>query len=176
MKKLTMWGIASLSIGVLSTAMLSQAMSNTPGGVISPGPGPVVQSVSEAAGASPGFMKELFFVDGGQDPEALSGLLRIGERVYNAGMDASVSRRVLAQYRVRKISYGRLENVAVVTSATGTYSSDGLKSPYVVYPGVSFNEVAPLVLSQNPPVLVWDTSGGWRALETTHAPSFLTMN
>ncbi len=174
MKKLTMWGIASLSIGVFATAMLSQATSTTAGNPMSPGP--VVQSVSEAVAASPDFMKELFFVDGNQDSQLLSGLLRIGERTYNARIDPSVSRQIVGQYRMRKIGFGRLENIEVITSATGTYSSDGLKSPYVVYPGISFDEVKPLPVHQNLLVLVWDASRGWQALESSSAPSFLSIN
>ena len=38
---------------------------------------------------------------------------------------------------MRKIGYGKSETVTVVTTDTGTYSSDGMADPHVLYPGVS---------------------------------------
>jgi hypothetical protein len=48
----------------------------------------------------------------------------------------SVSTKPLRTEYVSKIGFGHRTQVAVVTTATGTYSSDGLASPNVRYPGI----------------------------------------
>jgi hypothetical protein len=37
---------------------------------------------------------------------------------------------------VTKIGYGKKSKVSIVTTATGTYSTDGIRSPNVRYPGI----------------------------------------
>jgi hypothetical protein len=37
---------------------------------------------------------------------------------------------------VKKIAHGRTSSVTVVTTPSGTYSTDGLLSPHVQYPGI----------------------------------------
>lgn len=42
---------------------------------------------------------------------------------------------VRTQY-VRKIAFGRPTTVTIVTTSSGTYSSDAITSPHVLYPGI----------------------------------------
>ncbi len=53
--------------------------------------------------------------------------------------DKLVSTDVERTEIVRKIGYGRSSLVTVVHTASGVYSSDGLKSPYIKYPGIEVN-------------------------------------
>jgi hypothetical protein len=48
----------------------------------------------------------------------------------------TVSTEPLRTQYVKKIAGGRPTTVTIVTTATGTYSSDGIASPYVLYPGI----------------------------------------
>ena len=63
-------------------------------------------------------------------------LMRIGPE-YEVSVAPTVSREVLSHQVVTKISYGNMEHVQIVTTPTGVYSSDGLKSPNVLYPGIT---------------------------------------
>lgn len=51
-----------------------------------------------------------------------------------------VSTEVISQSSVRKIGYGRTSFVTIGRTATGTYSSDGLASPHIHYPGIVKND------------------------------------
>jgi hypothetical protein len=51
-------------------------------------------------------------------------------------IEPSVNTDIVKQVTVRKIGYGRTEFVDIVTTPTGTYSSDAIVSPYVRYPGI----------------------------------------
>ena len=57
-------------------------------------------------------------------------------RKYDVVFDDSVSTDALSTRTVGKISFGHKSMVTIVTTATGTYSSDALTSPNVRYPGV----------------------------------------
>ena len=48
-----------------------------------------------------------------------------------------VSQEPLSQTTVKKIGYGKTTVVSIVTTSTGTYSSDAMSSPHVLYPGIS---------------------------------------
>jgi hypothetical protein len=51
-------------------------------------------------------------------------------------IEPSVNTDIVKQQTIRKIGYGRTEFVDIVTTPTGTYSSDAITSPYVRYPGI----------------------------------------
>lgn len=57
-------------------------------------------------------------------------------RHYNFSFDDSVSSDVQRTQVVRKIGHGRTSQVTIVTTPSGTYSSEGMVSPNVRYPGV----------------------------------------
>jgi len=69
-------------------------------------------------------------------PAPLSTLVRFEERDYTISYDQDVSLDPLSQATVTKIGYGRTTEVNIATTASGTYSSDGLTSPYIRYPGI----------------------------------------
>ena len=57
-------------------------------------------------------------------------------RKYDITFDDSISTEVQRTQVVRKIGHGRMSAVTVVTTPSGTYSTDGLLSPHVQYPGI----------------------------------------
>lgn len=61
-------------------------------------------------------------------------------RKYAITLDDSVSTDVLSRRTVTKISFGRKSVVSIVTTPSGTYSSDAITSPNIRYPGI---EVGP---------------------------------
>jgi len=75
-------------------------------------------------------------------PPPLSTLVRFEERDYTVSYDESVSLEPLSQARITKIGYGRSTEINVATTASGTYSSEGLVSPYIRYPGIVVERAA----------------------------------
>ena len=57
-------------------------------------------------------------------------------RKYEFTLDDSVSTDVQRTQVVTKIGHGRKSQVTIVTTPSGTYSSDGILSPNVRYPGI----------------------------------------
>lgn len=55
---------------------------------------------------------------------------------YDITFDDSVSTEVERTQIVKKIGFGNVERVTIVTTPSGTYSSDAIASPHVKYPGV----------------------------------------
>lgn len=55
---------------------------------------------------------------------------------YNFTFDESVSGDVERSRVVRKIAGGRTSEVTITTTPSGTYSTDGLLSPHIQYPGI----------------------------------------
>jgi len=62
------------------------------------------------------------------DPKAL--------RKFDIIVDDSVSTKPLRTETVSEIGFGQRSMVAIVTTSSGTYSSDAIASPYVRYPGI----------------------------------------
>ena len=85
------------------------------------------------------------------DEEPVRTLLRTAEQIFPEPLNEDtfakpewtvepwVSTDVISQTSVRKIGYGRTTFVTISKTATGTYSSDGLQSPYIRYPGIVRN-------------------------------------
>lgn len=85
------------------------------------------------------------------DEEPARTLLKSSDEIFRKPIDGAdfvkpdwtiepwVATEPLSQTTVRKIGYGRTEYVSIVTTATGTYSSDGLASRNVLYPGITEN-------------------------------------
>ena len=51
-------------------------------------------------------------------------------------LDDTVSTEIKSTRVVKKIGHGRTSMVEIVTTPSGTYSTDGLLSPHVRYPGI----------------------------------------
>jgi hypothetical protein len=84
-------------------------------------------------------------------------------------IEPSVNTDVVKQQTVRKIGYGRTEFVDIVTTPTGTYSSDALASPYVRYPGIHDTET-----EAGGVFAIWDGSE-WTSLDAGGARSFAVI-
>lgn len=54
--------------------------------------------------------------------------------------EPSVSTEVISQSMVKKVGYGHTSYVTISRTATGTYSSDGMASPHIQYPGITKND------------------------------------
>ena len=107
-------GIAALAAGALGVLTLLPAVADD-------GPIPVVANSRELF-PGPRF-----------DPKSLVK--------FDIVLDDSVSTEVLHRQTMVKIGFGKRQVVSIVTTPTGTYSSDALTSPNVRYPGV---EVTPI--------------------------------
>lgn len=94
------------------------------------------------------------------DPD---GYLRFDSDDYSVSVSPDVSLDVLGTSVITKIQGGHLTKIQVVQTPTGVYSTDGLASPHVRYPGiwVSMNE------SQVTGGAWALTESGWTPLPTT---------
>jgi hypothetical protein len=88
-------------------------------------------------------------------------------------LEPSVWTEVLHSSTVRKIGYGRTTFVTIAETASGTYSSDGLASPHVRYPGihVDYGSAGPRVAG----IRIW-TGNGWTVFKSSDAGSFVSVN
>lgn len=83
-------------------------------------------------------------------------------------VEDSVSTDVLSTRTVRKIEAGRTSFVTIATTATGVYSSDGLTSTNVRYPGIHAEHQQAVLLA----IL---TGGSWSVISPISAGSFLQV-
>ena len=60
-----------------------------------------------------------------------------GDVRYTAHADGTVSTEVSGTQTVKKIGFGAVSTVTIVTTPTGVYSSDAIFSPNVRYPGIT---------------------------------------
>lgn len=98
-------------------------------------------------------------------------LVRLGDNYFAIAIEPSVSGEVDDRHTIRKIAFGRTSFVDVVTTPTGTYSSDAIGSPNVLYPGVHVErlDVAPF---DDQGLYGWSSSDGWTPLTLVDAHSF----
>jgi hypothetical protein len=85
------------------------------------------------------------------DDEPFRTLLKTADEIFPERLSADtfakpewtvedwVSTEIIEQSVVRKVGYGRTTFVTINKTATGTYSSDGLESPHIRYPGIVRN-------------------------------------
>ncbi|MDC9822481.1 hypothetical protein PRN20_01945 [Devosia sp. ZB163] len=85
-------------------------------------------------------------------------------------VEPGVASEAVADTTIRKIGYGRTTYVSVMETASGTYSTDGLASPNVEYPGIT-KEPKP-----GAPQLLWLWGGGrWGTAMAFSGSSFLSI-
>src|SRR5690606_7541371 len=65
-----------------------------------------------------------------------SKLVIFDDSMFSVSVDPSISTEATRTEFVRKIEFGRTSVVKVTTTASGTYSTDGLYSPHIRYPGI----------------------------------------
>ena len=108
------------------------------------------------------------------DPgSALStSLAKFDGRYFAIGTEPSVSLEATSATTVRKIGYGETTFVNIVTTSSGTYSSDAMFNEHVRYPGI-FVEPMRLRFAPFSGVLYgWSRLTGWEQIPVTDAHSF----
>lgn len=73
----------------------------------------------------------------------LNNLVRIDRKIYSVTTEDYVDLEPISSATVKKISAGRVFNVNIATTSTGTYSTDGMQSRNVLYPGIHVEEITP---------------------------------
>ncbi|WP_435666257.1 hypothetical protein [Maritalea sp.] len=79
----------------------------------------------------------------------LENLVKIDGRMFNVTVDDSVDLNPMSSTMVKKISGGRVFNVNIATTSTGTYSTDSMQSKHVLYPGMTVERVHPVLFADN---------------------------
>ncbi|AEQ50599.1 hypothetical protein [Pelagibacterium halotolerans] len=74
-------------------------------------------------------------------PPPLTTLVKFYDQSYEIAYADTVSLEPVSSAIVRKVGYGHVREVNIATTSSGTYSSDGLVSPHVLYPGIEVNRV-----------------------------------
>lgn len=110
------------------------------------------------------------YADGvsGSEPGPLSTLIKFEDREYEVTAADWVSLTPLSSVTVRKIGYGRVTDVLIATTETGTYSSAGMVSPHIRYPGITVRPVPLRHVEASP---VWHPVPGTRAYTLGHIPA-----
>lgn len=78
-------------------------------------------------------------VSADEQPGAIdpSKLVRFGDRDYRVEYADWVATDPISSSTVKKIEAGKVSYVSISTTATGTYSTDGLTSRHIRYPGIT---------------------------------------
>ncbi|MFD2648721.1 hypothetical protein ACFSX5_13050 [Devosia albogilva] len=93
-------------------------------------------------------------------------LVRFGDREFFVDYEDWVSTDPLSTASVKKIEAGRVSYVTITTTATGVYSSDGLTSRHVQYPGIGVEPAEPANR------FAYWSDGHWNAFAVTVGDSF----
>ncbi len=125
---------------------------------------------SALAAIGPGYVVEAFAdeMPAGFDTDKL---VKFGEREYEVSYADWVSTDPLSTAMVKKIEGGKVSYVSITTTATGTYSTDGLTSRHVLYPGI---DVEPAD-KQNNWFAYW-YNGQWQGFASQVGNSFVAIN
>ncbi len=78
----------------------------------------------------------------------------------------------IGQTTVRKIAYGKESTVNIITTSSGTYSSNSLISRNVKYQGVIVQEIRKDSTKKN---IVWILDKSWVATPVASANSFISI-
>jgi hypothetical protein len=119
------------------------------------------------AAVGPGFVLDAF--PAGFDT---NNLVKFDGRDYEVDYADWVSTDPLSSSTVKKIEAGKVTYVSITTTATGTYSTDGLTSKHVLYPGIDVTEVTP---DRRNWVRFW-TNGSWYSFSSRAGNSFLRLS
>lgn len=103
-----------------------------------------------------------------------SKLVRISDQDYLVGATGA-SLEAISSVNIRKIGYGKNRFVTVTTTSSGVYSTDGLISPHIRYPGIEVTRVPNEVRGNGSMwrrLAEWSPRRGWVARPTVDADSF----
>jgi hypothetical protein len=107
-------------------------------------------------------------------PFDASNLYRAKGKTYAVTAEEGYSLKPISQQIVRKIGYGKTKFVTISTTASGVYSSDGLVSPHIRYPGIHTQRVIP-VLQIWGSIAYWSAEDGWVSTAAADADSFAVI-
>lgn len=96
-----------------------------------------------------------------------SGLVKFEDRKYRVENEDWVATEPLSSVKVKKIEGGQVSFVTITTTATGTYSTDGMFSRHIQYPGISVEQVRPMNRFS-----FW-SSDHWQGFSTRIGDSFI---
>lgn len=106
----------------------------------------------------------------------MSKLVRIGDQDFNITADPSVSMEAISSASVRKVGFGHESQVSVVTTSTGVYSTDGLASAHVLYPGITATPAnSANTLAERIGRVFMLGGGTWVSADLAGAGSFVTF-
>lgn len=165
MKLFTIPTLLGLSFGLIGTAMLAEA--STRADVVPSGLEPLVSSISSVLDMT------VNAAEGSQAPD-LSNLLRVDAPDVELTFNNMIDRTVLSTHSIRKIGFGIETHVTIVRTPSGTYSSDGLRSNHVIYPGIDVTGSPLHQMMANRNGLVWNSTGGWVEAPRLGTPSLVT--
>ena len=134
MKLLTFWNVAGLGLTLVGVSIIVDTL---------PGSGSSALAQSTATDNISAMIQQISPEKDRPSIQSLSQLLRVGERSYKVNFDESVSTQILSSNVIRKIEFGKESLVSVVSTPSGIYSTDGLASKNILYPGVEVVETTP---------------------------------
>ena len=104
-------------------------------------------------------------------------LLKLGDDEYLISAGPGVSLVPTATSTVRKIGHGDSNWVTISTTSSGVYSSDGLRSNHVIYPGIDVRQVPSgnRVISETDSLAGWSSRHGFVPTPTVSAGSFAVI-
>ncbi len=117
------------------------------------------------------------------DDEPMKTLLKSANDLWPSTLDPSklvkwdyytqpgISIEPIAENTIRKIGYGRTTFVSIMETESGVYSSDGLASPNVQYPGIVKE---PKAVAPSPMLWLWG-NGKWASASAYSAGSFTVV-
>jgi hypothetical protein len=98
-------------------------------------------------------------------------LAKFDGRYYAIGTEPGVSLEPESATTIRKIGYGETTFVNIVTTASGTYSTDAMLSPNVRYPGIFVEPLHLRFLPFSGAVYGWSRLTGWTQIPLLDAHS-----
>lgn len=112
----------------------------------------------------------------------LSKLVFYKGDAYSVSYGPGVSTQAIETSVVRKIGYGKTTVVNVTTTSSGTYSSDGMLSPHILYPGIQVERLPEAAddseggANQPPRLAYWVEGRGWVVQPFVTAGSFAVVS
>lgn len=122
------------------------------------------------AATGPGYVMQAFAdeMPAGFDTDKL---VKFDGRDYQIDYAPWVSTDPLSSSTVKKIEAGRVTYVSITTTATGTYSTDGLTSKHIQYPGIEVTEAS----EPHANWLSFWTNGSWYRFSSRAGNSFIRL-
>lgn len=99
-----------------------------------------------------------------------SKLVKYDGRDYRIDYADGVSTDPISSSTVKKIEAGRVSYVSIVTTSTGTYSTDALTSRNIKYPGIEVTDLTPRYNSFS----TW-SNGQWTRISSYNGHSFISL-